>query len=387
VSEKIFACLLRLYPARFRQRYQAEALQLLQDRLRDERGFQRRLRLWIDLLADLAWGLPLAYGNTYATAETTRAWQTATGLPAFRTLEEEPLPPVSVVMGGIFAVATLALFIFVMSHAGAYHPFSGSIGRLGAAPAGSESNPDVQAVAERMEERIRSGNLLQKCSVEKLELHPGNVGYVKLDWFPNPASCHDIAEAVMQHLNETDAVIFDLRDCTGGYPEMVRWIAGWLFDHPVAWYNPRATSPAESVTDSPVPGSRLADKPVFVLTSSRTFSGAEHFTYDLKQLKRATIVGEITSGASHASPTAPLRQIADTGSKPVWEGTGVQPDVRVKAADALETAEKLVLAAIHKRECYCHSGTRWNFIGDPLDAAVAALGPTPPFAASVRPVL
>jgi len=348
MSEKIFACLLRLYPARFRQRYQAEALQLLQDRLRDERGSLRRLRLWIDLLADLASGLPWAYRNTYAFAETTRAWQTATGLPAFRTLEEEPLRPGSIVMGCIFAVATLALFIFVMNHAGAYHRFSGSIGRLGAAPAGSENNPDVQAVAEKIEEQTRSANVLQKCSIEKLERHPGNVGYVKLNWFPDPGSCRDVAEAVMQRLSETDAVIFDLRDCTGGYPEMVRWMAGWLFDHPVAWYNPRATSAAESVTDSPVPGSRLAHKPVFILTSSRTFSGAEHFTYDLKQLKRATIVGETTSGASHSGPTTPLRPIADTGTKPVWEGTGVQPDVRVKAADALGTAEKLALAAIHK---------------------------------------
>ena len=86
---------------------------------------------------------------------------------------------------------------------------------------------------------------------------------------------------------------------------MVRLMAGWLFDHPVAWYNPRATSPAQLVTDSPVPGSRLADKPVFVLTSSRTFSGAEHFAYNLKTLKRATIVGETTSGASHAGTGTP----------------------------------------------------------------------------------
>ena len=121
-------------------------------------------------------------------------------------------------------------------------------------------------------------------------------------------------------------MIFDLRDCTGGYPEMVRSMASWLFDHPVAWYNPRANSSAESVTDSPVPGSTLADKPVFILTSSRTFSGAEHFTYDLKLLKRATIVGETTSGASHAGPITPSSQIADTETKPVWEGAGVQPD-------------------------------------------------------------
>jgi hypothetical protein len=349
MSEKIFACLLRLYPARFRQRYQAEAVQLLEDRLGTERGWLRRARLWIELLADFAFALPQAYRNSYAT-ETQGEWQTATGLPEFRSLEEEPIRPVSVVMGGIVAVAALALFIFVMNHASAYHPFPGSIGRLGAATAGSESNPDSQAVAEKIEEQMRSANQLSKCSFEKLELHPGNVGYVKLSWFVDPASCRDTAQAVMVHLNETDAVIFDLRDCRGGYPEMVRWMASWLFDHPVAWYNPRATSPAESVTDSPVAGSKLGDKPVFVLTSSRTFSGAEHFTYDLKQLKRATIVGETTSGASHAAPGASPSPVAATEPKPAWEGVGVEPDVRVKAADALETAEKLARVAIQKNQ-------------------------------------
>jgi hypothetical protein len=347
--EKIYSFLLRLYPAGFRRHYGAEALQLFQDRLRDERGLLRKSRLWMDLLTDFATGLPKAYRNTYTTTPTTQPWLTVTGLPTFRTLEEEPLRPGSIVMGGVFGTATLALFIFVMGHAAAYHPFAGSIQRLGAAPAGSLSNPDVQAVAEKLEKQIGSSNQLQKCSFEKLEQHPGNIGYVKLTWFPDPTSCRAVAEAVMQHLNETDAVIFDLRDTRGGYPEMVRLMAGWLFDHPVAWYNPRATSAEQLVTDSPVPGSELADKPVFVLTSSRTFSGAEHFAYNLKTLKRATLVGETTSGASHTGTGTPPSQVALSEPKPIWEGAGVQPDVRVDANDALRTAENLALGTIRKK--------------------------------------
>jgi len=349
MSEKIYSLLLRFYPARFRQQYGAEALQLFKDRLRDERGLFRKLRLWMDLLTDFASGLPQAYRNTYTTTTTTQVWQTVPGHPAFRILEEEPLRPGSIVMGGIFGIAALALFIFVMNHAAAYHPFSGSVERLGAASAGNQSNPDVQAVAEKLEEQIRSSNQLQRCSFEKLEQHPGNIGYVKLTWFPDPATCRPVAEAVMQRLSETDAVIFDLRDTRGGYPEMVRLMASWLFDRPVAWYNPRAASPEQLVTDSPVAGGRLADKPVFVLTSSRTFSGAEHFAYNLKTLKRATIVGETTSGASHAGTGTPPSQVALSEPKPIWEGAGVQPDVRVGAADALRTAEKLALSAIRKK--------------------------------------
>lgn len=348
MSEKIYSFLFRLYPARFRQQYGAEALQLFQDRLRDERGLLRKLRFWIDMLTDFASGLPQAYQNTHTTT-TAPAWQTVSGLPAFRTLEEERLGPGSVVMGAVFGITTLALFIFVMNHPAAYHPFSGSIGRLGVAAAGSESNPDVQAVAEKIEEQIRSANQLQSCFFKKLELHPGNIGYVKLTWFANPASCRAVAEGVMQRLNETDAVIFDLRDTQGGYPEMVRLMAGWLFDRPAAWYNPRAASPDQLVTDSPVPGSRLANKPIYVLTSSHTFSGAEHFAYNLKTLKRATIVGETTSGASHAGTGGPPSQIALSEPNPAWEGTGVQPDVRVDATDALRTAENLALNAIRKK--------------------------------------
>ena len=57
MSEKIYAFLLRLYPSRFRQQYGAEAVQLFQDRLRDERGLLPRLRLWIDLISDFAVGV------------------------------------------------------------------------------------------------------------------------------------------------------------------------------------------------------------------------------------------------------------------------------------------------------------------------------------------
>jgi len=344
MSEKIYACLLRLYPARFRERFEAEALQLFRDRLRDERGLLK-LRLWIDLLADFALGLPQAYRNTYATTATAPQ---VSGIPAFRTLEEEPLRPGSILMGSIAAFAALALFIFVMSHVPAYHPVWSANQRLRAAPAGSEANPGVQAVAEKLDQQVRSANQLQQCSFDKLEQHPGNIGYVKLNWFSDPASCRIVAAAVMTRLNETDAIIFDLRDNRGGYPDMVRFMAGWLFDHPVPWYNPRATSPTQ-LTTATFPESRLANKPVFVLTSRRTFSGAEHFTYNLKILKRATIVGERTSGASHAGTGAAPSQVALSEPKPVWEGTGVEPDVKVDAADALRTAENLALTALHKK--------------------------------------
>jgi hypothetical protein len=58
MSEKIYAWVLRLYPIRFRQEYEASAMQLFRDRLGAERGFTRRLWFWLDLIADLVVSLP-----------------------------------------------------------------------------------------------------------------------------------------------------------------------------------------------------------------------------------------------------------------------------------------------------------------------------------------
>ena len=95
----------------------------------------------------------------------------------------------------------------------------------------------VEQVAENLNEQIHAATAMQSCGFEKLELHPGNIGYVKMNSFADPARCREIAEAVMEKLNTTDAVIFDLRDDRGGYPEMVRLIAGWLFAQRTPWYN------------------------------------------------------------------------------------------------------------------------------------------------------
>jgi C-terminal processing protease CtpA/Prc len=107
-----------------------------------------------------------------------------------------------------------------------------------------------------------------------------------------------------------------------------------------------------------VPGRRYTGKEVYVLTSKRTFSGAEEFTYNLKNLKRATIVGETTGGGAHPGGTrrvtdhfavwVPSGRAINPITKTNWEGTGVTPDIAVPADQALATAH--VAALKHLKE-------------------------------------
>jgi hypothetical protein len=217
--------------------------------------------------------------------------------------------------------------------------------------------PTPEEVAEYRREMVRSN-----CTFEKVKLLPHNIGYVKLNSFPDPSVCRAKAADVMASLNNVDAMIFDLRDNRGGSADMVALLATYLFDHPTHlndFYDRGANSTEQSWTLPPVPGNKLSDKPAYVLTSATSFSAAEGFSYDLKMLKRATLVGETTSGRSHMGMAhriddhfiirIPGLRAINPISKTNWEGTGVEPDVKVKAADALATAEKLAQSKLQNR--------------------------------------
>lgn len=218
---------------------------------------------------------------------------------------------------------------------------------------------DGQAPAPEDLARYRQTMQQQNCTFEKAELLPHNVGYFKLNSFPDPAVCQSAAVAAMQRLNGADALIFDLRDNRGGFPDMVMLLASYLFDHPEYMYSPRENTSERMWTRSPVPGNQLAGKPVFILISRATSSAAEHFSYDLKMLKRATLVGETTGGAAHSGVFHRLDDHFGIGipeadpinpfGKSDWAVVGVAPDVKVPAADALATAQLLAAAKLAQR--------------------------------------
>jgi hypothetical protein len=197
------------------------------------------------------------------------------------------------------------------------------------------------------------------CAFEKVEILPNNIGYIRFNGFMDAEFCGPTVVSAMGFVAHTDALIFDIRGNGGGQPAMVTMIASFLFDHPthlIDIYNRKEDTTTQNWTLSYLPGPRLSRQPVFVLTSKRTFSGAEEFAFDLKNQKRATIVGETTGGGAH--PVAPhvvaeyfmvgvpFAKSLDPVTKTNWEGTGVAPDVSVPADQALDTAEKLAKESI-----------------------------------------
>jgi len=224
----------------------------------------------------------------------------------------------------------------------------------------SEIVPPMELNAEpspAILERMRAFGMRTNFGFEKLERLQGNIGHLDLRAFPPAGEMGDTAAAAMNFLANTQALIIDVRQNGGGDPGGVALISSYLFGPEPVHLNDLYWRPSNEThqwwTLPYVPGKRLAGKDVYILTSHRTFSAAEEFTYNLKSLKRATIVGETTGGGAH--PGGPRRindhffvnvpsgRAINPITKTNWEGKGVEPDVKVAADKALQKAHLMAL--------------------------------------------
>ncbi|WP_307845617.1 S41 family peptidase [Planomonospora sp. ID67723] len=190
--------------------------------------------------------------------------------------------------------------------------------------------------------------------VERLD---GNVGYLDTRQMARADVAGQAAIAAMNLVAFTDALIIDVRRNGGGDPAMVALLCSYLFDeatHLNDIYDRPSGDTAQSWTLPFVPGPRFGGtKPVYVLTSGTTFSGAEELAYDLQTRKRATVVGERTRGGAHPGVRyrvdAHLKSAVPSGRaiNPVtgtnWEGVGIAPDIDLPAERAFDHAYGLAL--------------------------------------------
>lgn len=219
-------------------------------------------------------------------------------------------------------------------------------------PAGAGASPSAEQQAGMRKQMEARG-----YGIAKVETLAGNVGYLDMRGFDYIQFAAPAITAAMTQLAGSDALIIDMRHNGGGDPAGVAFLSSYLFDarthlNDLFWREGGRTQ--EFWTDTGVPGKRYGQhKAVYVLTGPRTFSGGEEFSYDLQQLKRATLIGETTGGGANPgrmrlltpyfAAFIPSGRAINPVTKTSWEGTGVVPDISVPADDALTAAHKLAL--------------------------------------------
>lgn len=223
---------------------------------------------------------------------------------------------------------------------------------------GAPRRPNPNLVRQRQaQERSRN------YGFTKVEILAGNIGYVDLRGFNNPRRGAKTVESVMGFLANTEGIIFDVRQNGGGNPGMVQLICSYFFGkkpvHLNSLYWRQGDRTQEFWTLKEIDGQRMPKKPLYVLTSNRTFSAAEEFSYNLQNLKRATLVGETTGGGANPGGMFPIENqyvvFIPTGrainpiTKTNWEGVGVVPHIKVNSSEALERAHMELLKGLKEK--------------------------------------
>jgi hypothetical protein len=211
------------------------------------------------------------------------------------------------------------------------------------------SRPQTAAAAagDTRADAVRRTN----AGVQRVEILSGNVGYLNLTAFWRLEEARDAVGDAMRLLRRADALIVDMRQNSGGSPETVALVTGYLFDQPgLPLFDivPRSGERVTYGTPAPAPAERDQRRPLYVLTASRTFSAGEGFAFLLQERGRAEVIGERTAGAANpgrpyrVNPlfevTVPNGQVRSSVSGRNWESDGVAPDISVPASDALRVA-------------------------------------------------
>ncbi len=217
--------------------------------------------------------------------------------------------------------------------------------------------PSAAEIAESHEQAQ-----LRAYGLERVERLNGNIGYLDIRGFGPAYAVAKGYSAAMTLLAGTDALIIDLRRNRGGKPEGVALLLSYFFNegderHLNSIYSRPENQTRDFYTSDNVP--LRYTKPVYVLTSAASFSGAEECAYDFQTQKRGMIIGEVTGGgANPVAPYAlgnglvaaiPFGRAINPITKTNWEGVGVKPDLAVTAAEALPRAYQQALQDLLKK--------------------------------------
>lgn len=216
----------------------------------------------------------------------------------------------------------------------------------------------------------------QKCEnsgIESIEVLDGKIAYINLTgFFPSNKDADPRAieltkkaiDTAMSSIADKEAMIIDLRENTGGDPATVLKVLDYLLPpgttvNKIHWREGTSTRVESFETQNPS-GPVFGDrKPLYLLTSKNTFSAGEEFAYDLQALGRAKLVGEVTAGGANPSfafkltdnfgIAIPTGQSVNPITGKNWEGSGVQPDIKVSSEAALEIARRLILLELNRK--------------------------------------
>jgi C-terminal processing protease CtpA/Prc len=210
------------------------------------------------------------------------------------------------------------------------------------------------SILEKVQNKRGLGNE-ESFGIHDVSILSGNVGYFKLSYFYQNPKAEIAVFRTLNQLSLVDALIIDLRNAEGDSILLAQYLMSFFVVEGTilseVLYDKQNKRKILKAIENNGNDKFKHDFPVYILTSSFLSSSGEFFSYTLKHLGKAVIVGEETMGVAYVLqkqkindyisiniPIAiPLHPTTNTN----WSGIGVIPDLDTKANLSLDAAHKL----------------------------------------------
>lgn len=204
------------------------------------------------------------------------------------------------------------------------------------------------------ERRLSGGNYGESYpqGLGEVEILDNDIAYLAISHFPTTNSNYKkVLADKMDQIRGSSSLIIDMRYNRGGSPGTVQLVSSYFLPpdtHLNTLYFRTSDRTDQFNTLDHIDGERMEKMPIYLLTSNRTFSAGEEFSYNLKHLERATLIGETTGGGAHPVnrynlpsdfyAIIPIGMAINPITKTNWEGVGVIPHISAPEDAALERA-------------------------------------------------
>jgi hypothetical protein len=187
----------------------------------------------------------------------------------------------------------------------------------------------------------------ENYGISESKIVDDNIGYLKLTGIDISKKSLPLLYEAMRKVENSDALIIDLRDNKGGGSEIGSVLESYFLPEntPLLEFMSRQGTQTIDSTVNWLEEKKYS-KPVYILTNKNTASAAEAFAFVMQKKKRAKVIGETSSGAANRNDWYIVNDenyisvsTAATylpGTQITWEQVGVKPDIKVKNGDALE---------------------------------------------------
>lgn len=141
----------------------------------------------------------------------------------------------------------------------------------------------------------------------EIKVLDGNIGYLKLSEINISEKSLPVLIAAMRFVENTKALIINLRDNGGGGGEIGSVLETFFLpkNTPLLEFRSRSGTTETAKTVAWLTEKKY-ENPLYIIVNKKTGSAAEAFAYALQAKKRAVIVGQASSGAAHMSSWYPV---------------------------------------------------------------------------------